>query len=103
MQVTNTIAAILLCFSIYIRLSKLFYEKLSFQKELLAKSRLAAMGEMIASIAHQWRQPLNNVSTTLANIEMTSELQMLSHEKLKTKVHEANTQINTCQILSMIF
>ena len=34
---------------------------------LLEKTKLAAMGEMIGSIAHQWRRPL---STLLINVEM---------------------------------
>lgn len=93
-QVSSTIASILLCFSIYIKLRMLYIEKLSFQQELIAKSRLAAMGEMIANIAHQWRQPLNNVSTTLANIEMLNEMGMLSQKQIKGKVNEAYSQID---------
>jgi PAS domain S-box-containing protein len=40
---------------------------------LLNQTRLAAMGEMIGNIAHQWRQPLNALSILLANLRFEYE------------------------------
>ena len=46
-------------------------------KLLLAQSKQAAMGEMLAMIAHQWRQPLTTVMTILSKMKMKYDLDLL--------------------------
>jgi PAS domain S-box-containing protein len=49
---------------------------------LIQQSRQAAMGEMINNIAHQWRQPLNNIGLILQNLMYTVETGTLSTQDL---------------------
>ena len=56
---------------------------------LIQQSRLAAMGEMIGNIAHQWRQPLNNVALIIQNIQMQYESGTLTKEEMDKDIHDA--------------
>jgi len=57
---------------------------------LIQQSRLAAMGEMIGNIAHQWRQPLNALGLVLTNIEDASDYGELTDDYLAKSVSKGN-------------
>ncbi len=75
---------------------KLKKQKEANEKEriLVHQSKLASMGEMIGNIAHQWRQPLTELSSVLINMELFFERGKLTKDRLSTKIEDANTQIN---------
>ena len=49
---------------------------------LIHQSRLAAMGELLNSIAHQWRQPLNNIAAYVQNIQYLNKAGELTQEEI---------------------
>lgn len=60
---------------------------------LIQQSRLAAMGEMIGNIAHQWRQPINALSLVLANIKDSFEYGDLDQDYLDGQVERGGKLI----------
>ncbi|MEZ4694720.1 MAG: PAS domain-containing protein, partial [Aliarcobacter sp.] len=59
------------------------------KENLLAEqTKLAAMGEMIGNIAHQWRQPLNIISITASSLKLKQEMGLLKEEDLFDAVRQ---------------
>lgn len=92
-------AAMFFVFIIFIILIYIIYKKdmkLREEKENLFvhQNRLAIMGGMIGNISHQWKQPLSQLSYIMINLELLSERNKLTHDKLSNKVIEANDQIS---------
>lgn len=58
-------------------------KKLKTQEEiLLQQSKMAAMGEMLENIAHQWRQPLSIITTSASGLKIQKEYNNLNDEML---------------------
>jgi len=51
---------------------------------------MAALGEMIGNIAHQWRQPLSTISTAISGLKVEQEYGELTEEKID-KAYKAIT------------
>ncbi|MBU1658684.1 cache domain-containing protein [bacterium] len=57
-------------------------------KILIQKSKMAEMGDMLSMIAHQWRQPLNQMSYIFMNIDSAYDYKELNKEYLNIKIKE---------------
>ena len=65
---------------------------------LLVQSKLAAVGEMLSNIAHQWRQPLSAITSNMSHLQLRAEIDTeVSKELLLSSIKSVNTQ---CHYLS---
>lgn len=61
---------------------------------LLQQSRHAAMGEMLNNIAHQWRQPLNNIAIYVQSMQLLKASHELTDEQIQSDVQSIMAIIN---------
>ncbi len=55
---------------------------------LIAQSKLAAVGETLAHIAHQWKQPLSQINSIVLNIESDFDDKKLDRKALESYLNE---------------
>jgi len=58
------------------------------EKLFIRQSKLASMGEMIALIAHQWRQPLSAINGVVLNMDMDYRKQTMDRERFNNYLDE---------------
>jgi signal transduction histidine kinase len=63
------------------------------EQMLIQQSKMASMGEMIAAIAHQWRQPLNAIGLIVQDMEDAYEFGEFDKKYLSEAVEKTMTQI----------
>ena len=63
------------------------------EKVLIQQSKLAAMGEMIGAIAHQWRQPLNELSVRIQKLKYAFAKQQVNEEYIIDFIEKNNATI----------
>ncbi len=61
---------------------------------LIQKSKLSSQGEMINTIAHQWRQPLSELSALFMNIDMQYTMGTFNQQILNEKISKSEILLN---------
>jgi two-component system, NtrC family, sensor kinase len=64
---------------------------------LIQQSKMAAMGEMLGNIAHQWRQPLSTITVASTGAKLQKEMGCLTDKELNSVFTSIN---NAAQYLS---
>ncbi len=67
------------------------------QLRMLHQTKMAAMGEMIGNIAHQWRQPLSVITTIASGVSFKQEMSILDKKDIPKEMDHI---INSANYLS---
>lgn len=68
-------------------------KRVNAEEQLRQAQKMAAMGEMLGAIAHQWRQPLNTLSTYIASVQSAYLNNLVTTEFIERMVSGADSQI----------
>jgi PAS domain S-box-containing protein len=68
-------------------------KRVNAEKQLRQAQKMAAMGEMLGAIAHQWRQPLNTLSTYIASLQAAYHNDKINKDFVHKLTTEADSQI----------
>lgn len=66
---------------------------LSHERLLVQQSKMAAMGDMMGAVAHQWRQPLNALAITIQDSKFAYEMGELDETYLNNMIKESMKSI----------
>lgn len=69
-NIGHIVQSIIFSYAIFAKTEFIIKEKEEQNKILVHQARLASMGQMIENISHQWRQPLNRISTYIINMQV---------------------------------
>lgn len=76
--------------SLEIKVQKEIEKNREKEQLLVQKSKFIALGEMISNIAHQWRQPLSELSSILMFIKFKYSIKSLDEKTMNQKLLEAD-------------
>ncbi|WP_345985705.1 ABC transporter substrate-binding protein [Sulfurimonas sp. HSL-1656] len=63
------------------------------ERMMIQQAKMATIGEMIESIAHQWRQPLNVMGIGIANLDLKRQLGTVDEEELDRLINIVHRQV----------
>ena len=76
------------------KLKLMIEEKKEKEKLFIQQNKLASMGEMLNNIAHQWRQPLANLSFINMDLQLAMQNNDLNHKYLNQIINDSTKQID---------
>lgn len=63
------------------------------EKQIILQNRSAALGDMMAAIIHQWKQPLNGISMANSSLKLHTEIGLLDINEVQKQTENIELQI----------